>query len=345
MTDGSGGTERKPAVVVEVLDRRGRIARCERIERLPLRIGRAYGCDLILSDPSVDAEHALLTEAPPADGEEGEAPKAWVLEDLGSVNGLRIGRETLASARLGSGDSAHLGRVRLRFLRVDHAVPAAIAVEPSWLREGPLRHVPVAGACVALLLAWSLLQGFLQSHEEVTLYELAAEPLSGLLALAAWAGAWAFANRSLAGETRFWSHAALASLALLAIDASELVGGYASFLWLPSSFTSEATGFVRSAIVLSGLLYAHVALLSVAPPRRRAATVAITATAILAISQYSSWTADDDYSGALDFDPTLKPIVTRWVATESPDEFFGSLDALRERVDAEAREARDESAG
>ena len=78
---------------------------------------------------------------------------------------------------------------------------------------------------------------------------------------------------------------------------------------------------------------AQVALLSVTPPRRRATTAVVTSVAVLAISQYPKWTAHDDYSGTLDLDPTLKPIATPSIASESPRGFFGSLDALRDRLD------------
>lgn len=81
-------------------------------DRFPVRsvtsLGRDLSNSIVLPDPAVSSEHALLTLR---DGH-------WWLEDLGSTNGtylneVRIQRPTL----IAPGDVIRIGHTRLRFTR------------------------------------------------------------------------------------------------------------------------------------------------------------------------------------------------------------------------------------
>ena len=70
------------------------------------RIGRDEHCEIVLPFQSVSGEHALLQF------KEG----AYVLEDLGSTNGIKInGLTPMGAASLYDGDEIALGDARLRF--------------------------------------------------------------------------------------------------------------------------------------------------------------------------------------------------------------------------------------
>jgi hypothetical protein len=68
-------------IVVEVLDRRGRVRERVRLDRLPAFVGRAYMNDVVLEDRFVSPRHCAIREA-----ESGE----MVLEDLESLNGVKV---------------------------------------------------------------------------------------------------------------------------------------------------------------------------------------------------------------------------------------------------------------
>jgi hypothetical protein len=70
-----------------------------------LVIGRAPHCDLRLPDPTVSRRHAELRLE----------PEGWVLEDLGSLNGVEVNGLRVRRTRLTPGDEVRLGDSRLRF--------------------------------------------------------------------------------------------------------------------------------------------------------------------------------------------------------------------------------------
>jgi predicted component of type VI protein secretion system len=69
-------------------------------------IGRSRECEIVLADSGVSRRHAALYP-----GEHG-----WVVEDLGSTNGVLInGRELSGSAPLAAGDVLELGSTTISF--------------------------------------------------------------------------------------------------------------------------------------------------------------------------------------------------------------------------------------
>jgi pSer/pThr/pTyr-binding forkhead associated (FHA) protein len=324
-------------VIVEILDRRGRVRSRRRIDALPAYIGRAYDNDVILDDRHVDPLHATLS---PADG----ADRVCWIEDAGSVNGMRIGGRHVSRAPLRSGEEVVLGRTRLRFVAEDHPVPPAIRdaadTRPGiWLRSVPLCLVAIAaGAGVFAIETW------LGRHDELRASELVAESLQQLLFVALWGGAWAFASRAIGGESRFFAHAAIASLASIAFIVHSVASEYLLFVLLPGPLLSESTDFLSSSLLVAVILYAHVSLLSRASFRRRAAGVTLVSFGTLGVMSFSEWIANDDFSGRIEFAGELKPFGTSLLPTRTRADFFQSLDTLREHVDALAAEAADDEA-
>jgi hypothetical protein len=69
-------------------------------------IGRSRECDVVLADANVSRRHAELR---PSGG-------AWVVEDLGSTNGVKVnGRRITAASALNAGDTIELGTSALTF--------------------------------------------------------------------------------------------------------------------------------------------------------------------------------------------------------------------------------------
>ena len=73
-------------VAVRVL-REGVAVREHLFRSTPLRIGRSVDCDLILTDPSVSREHAVIDRHP--DG-------GFVISDASGTNGLYAGPRRIA---------------------------------------------------------------------------------------------------------------------------------------------------------------------------------------------------------------------------------------------------------
>jgi hypothetical protein len=69
-------------------------------------IGRMPGCDVQLEDPSVSRRHARISRA----------PNGWLIEDLGSTNGVTVNGANVEREYLSGGEDIELGNVRMRFL-------------------------------------------------------------------------------------------------------------------------------------------------------------------------------------------------------------------------------------
>jgi signal transduction histidine kinase len=83
----------KKGVVYQVADR-------------PIRIGRSPSNDIVLHDKSVSRKHARII--PRGQG--------FAIEDLGSVNGTLVNRQSVTSKELSSGDEITIGGIVLNFL-------------------------------------------------------------------------------------------------------------------------------------------------------------------------------------------------------------------------------------
>ncbi len=116
------------------------------LDRVAHVIGRTPENDIVLNHKSISRHHAKITR-------EGNR---YVILDLESANGVRVGGSAQDRAELQSGDVIELGEVRLRFLTGD----GAVFDEPqSWYRDK--RKVALAigagvvGLAVVLVLAFS----------------------------------------------------------------------------------------------------------------------------------------------------------------------------------------------
>lgn len=99
------GEPRGPALVV----RAGGGRAGESFETAGARtlIGRSPDCDVFLDDVTVSRRHAEIVR-------EGDA---YVIRDLGSLNGTFVNRHRIESAALADDDEVQIGKYRMTFLR------------------------------------------------------------------------------------------------------------------------------------------------------------------------------------------------------------------------------------
>ena len=69
-------------------------------------VGRGTGCDFVIDDEMVSAEHVRII------GEKGK----YLVHDLASRNGTFVNQERVLRQYLNDGDEIGLGRARLRFV-------------------------------------------------------------------------------------------------------------------------------------------------------------------------------------------------------------------------------------
>ncbi len=209
-------------IVIEIVGRSGTVMERQRFQQLPLRLGRAYRNDVILSDPFVDPFHCKIDT-----DEHGELR----ISDLGSCNGTGIGGRTLRSAgvRLDSGSTLTLGKTHLRILEADQPVPPTLrlsSMEVFFRRaSSPWLLLPMLCLLATLLLVekWLVKPGLFPVEE----YSGA---LIGALALILlYGGFWALIGRIIRHDSRFFGHCMVATVGLLVIHPGELLLQWGAF--------------------------------------------------------------------------------------------------------------------
>ncbi len=228
---------------------RGRVVREAIFTDLPVTIGRGAGNSLVLSDPSVSREHARVERA-----EDGQLR----LADLGSRNGLYVGRRAVHEIRLDRRQVCRVGRVLVELEPVSDA-PTIEVDAREWRRFqrrrtllNPLLYL--AGG-VAGLVAGSVIEPTFWSPWDHTRWvDLVGVALGGALVLSFMAGILFVVLKALGRQVRMAD--TMRALALLtwlspAVSLLLLAAYYplssSAFSWLDNA----TTALVMTAVVVT----------------------------------------------------------------------------------------------
>lgn len=289
------------AIVIELLNRQGKVVALHKFNQDQVRLGRAYDNDLIVSDPYVDAHHAEL--ALQADGH-------WQLRDLASENGCFDAQEQRREAvALSSGDSFFLAEQQFRLVDSSQTVAKTLPLDKAAARLNRLGH-PLQLLCwFVLVFVFDLAEYWFHNGADEELHwqqKLIQLPLLGL-ALTIWPVLlmlWARFNHR---HGYFRAQLAMLLLAVLAVDCWGLTEPWLRFnlngpswmFWLDQAVV---------ALVLFGLLLGNFTLASQQSKTRR---MVLSACLVLLFSGQSLvprlW-QDDTPRLAPVYDETLLPL-------------------------------------
>lgn len=324
--------------LVEVMDRRGRVRARVKVEALPFRIGRGYDCDLILDDPHVSALHAVLER-----GAEG----GLVLRDAGSRNGLFLdgSRQRVERVALDGDVSVQLGRTLLRLRAPDFPVPEALPIVPrSSFTEWLLEHWSAAIVVPALALSVLVLDAWRRSTAPFEPADVLSTVAREMLVFGAWVGSWSLLNRLLRQRSRFVAHSTVAFGVSTLFTLSQWGFEWLRFLVEPVEPLRIADLGVDSAFWSLALL-GHLTVMGVALRRLRLIIVGAFFGAILSVQLLEHYASGIDWVVTLPYWSRLEPVDPSWLQVESPEAFFGGIDALGRELEDLATEAMGEDAG
>ncbi|HET7602201.1 MAG TPA: FHA domain-containing protein, partial [Gemmatimonadales bacterium] len=287
-------------IILEVRDRRLNLLARQRVERFPVRIGRAYDNDVILDDRHVDAHHAMLYLAD--DG-------VVVVEDLGSVNGVRDGLRGASSPRLrlASGGSVRLGETVLRVLDAGHAVARAVPLA----HESQLARLVRTRSAAWLAIGGSMLLSMLMASFRLYDGESAVAAVSAaflvLALLSVWAGIWAIVGRAQGGRAGFLTHLAIASTATAIGTLWVAAAGYLEFLWpdFPVRSFIESAG---TCAIFVAALSAHLSLVSTMSRQRRLLASSLVTLGLIGLVAVGELSDSSDFDNGLHYSDELRPL-------------------------------------
>jgi hypothetical protein len=304
---------------IETLARNGDVLHRQRVDSLPIRLGRGYDNDFIVDDAYAAPRHAVI---------EAGADGALVLRDLGTRNGVvHRGRRR---ERIGlTGDTVvRLGHTTLRVRPAGFPVPAELVDRTMHGWEGALPGL----AGMALIGAVSVFSMWLIDTQSFHLVRYLQALAYGVGAGLVWSGVWAFGNRLFGRHARLGRHLFIFGCGLTAITLYKLASSALGYAYSLEAFTRFGS-HVAIALV-AGMVYFHLA--TVKPQhRRRFATICLalallgSGLALISNEQRSGRLSDELYMSV------LLPPSMRVSPDHNVDEFMGQVTAMKARLDAE----------
>ena len=319
-----------PVGFIEIFDAKGAVGERVPIDSFPIRLGRAYSNQVILSDPYVCPMHVEI-----APDERGRL----IVRDLGSVNGLRAdARERpVPMLEIQSGSQFRIGHTQLRYCSIEHPLTPTLVDRDSrrlWMNS-PFVAVGV-GVVVFLLLC---LDAYLTTIERATVAAVISEPLTTVAMLLTWTGLWALASRIIVSRFHFPQHVTIASGAVVGFFLLGFFSEWLEFFW-PFMPVLWIAGIFGSAVILAGLVYGHLKFASTLRRRSRLWAALSISAALGGVSAISDYASRSKFSNVMEFTGIVKPIDAAWLPTRTVDEFIERTDKLKQDLDRLAQKAK-----
>ena len=313
----------KAPYYIEILAANGDVERRQRIDALPIRIGRGYDNDFILDDAHTAPAHAIVED----DGTGG-----LLLRDLGSQNGVIHLGQRQAQVALGGNSIVRLGHTRLRVRASDHPVAPELSDTTMHNWEG-LRPAMTGLAMIGASAAFSNWLGDAEAFDPISYLMVIASALGAGLV---WAAIWAVANRLFGLTARFGRHLFIIGCGLLAMEAWELGSNVAAYAFSLEVLTRY--GRHMFIVIVCAMIYYHLCTIKPQHPRRFglvSVVLAIIGSTLILLSnlQISGRLADELYMSAI-YPPAL-----RLSPDHATDAFFRDAASLQRAVDAERGKA------
>jgi hypothetical protein len=312
---------------VELLSRHHDVLARHRIadESATIRIGRAYGNDVIIDDPHVAPHHLTLTR---------DENNGWLATDTGSINGLYVDadkhrRRRVTSTALPDDRVIAIGHTLLRLRTSDYAVaPERAMLAPNRITGS--RAWSLAFAALAVLLIVSALQSWLGETTEPKPSRYLFAILPPLVFLAIWAGSWALVSHQFSGFARFERHLLIAATGMLALTLLEVLVSAGAFSF--SSVSLVEWNFVAAWLIFAVIIFYH--LREIGPKRMRLKAITVAVLALLAIG--AQWLNKSDQAnnfGQVQYVRGLKPPAMRLAPSQTDAEFLSGAQKLKAKLD------------
>ena len=241
--------------LIETLDRDGLPRQAVRVASWPVRIGRAIDCEVVLDDPHVAPHHVEL---------------AWrddgvVIEPAESLNGVRLGRATIAAgtaARLPPSGELRIGTTTLRVRLAGELL--APEQRLAAVHAGSRKQAAWLFALVVVAALWTAFSQWLSTAPGESGTAATGLYLAAPIVLGIWCGLWALGSKLFQRQFAFWPHLEAALFWPLVAVISEAVTGQLAFAFSMPAISKA--GHVVAFAAVAMLLWSH---LSIVLPARR----------------------------------------------------------------------------
>ena len=315
-------------IVVEILNRMGKVRERSQHDIFPVRIGRSYANNhIVLDDDYVSPSHLSI--------EQDEHGRVTVT-DLRSENGMLMlpSRERVSQAVIETEGVLRIGHTVLRLRTPAFELPPTRREGQYFARvTNSFNRIAIFAAIVLITAAWVCFEAYWGDFSKPKWGELVMIPLWTLVGLGVWAGLWAMASKISQQTFNFRSHICIACLALLIASLFEMLGEYYMFAFA-AGWSGPALLWVMTVVWLGALLWGHLRLCTSMSSRKLALNVGAIASCVVGLIGISWYSSATNFGTFASFHPALKPPAFQLAGRISPDTFFTRVETLREKVDA-----------
>ncbi|GGP17674.1 FHA domain-containing protein [Silvimonas iriomotensis] len=309
-------------LILEILDRHGRVAQRQKFMCFPVHVGRDYSNDLIVDDEAVSARHLSIEPGP-----EG----GWVVEDLASENGsYASNRDRISLKRINIDERIRIGRTQLQFRSPQSAIaPTVLQGGLLWRVSQLLGNVWIMLLLLALnvgLLTWSS-----NTHvfTQIKPSDTAVTAGTLLLGTLLWASIWALLARLLNHRAVLFEYISLGSilaLASLLLQAFETRLGYLAHDSAPALITSSIVWLV----VMAVMAYLHLKLATALSRRKLYILIGTGLVVMCGFLLLSSYRDEHTFSRDLPFNNDLQLLPLSVLKLQPAGRFFDDLSDVRD---------------
>jgi FHA domain-containing protein len=310
---------------IEILTRSRDVTARLRFTGPEVRVGRGYDNDVVIDDPYVAPRHLRVFR-----DEQGQL----VAEDLGSVNGLYLDRDSRRRERISIDPERPLrvGHTLVRVRGADYAVQTERVAGPQTQVSGLVLTVALAAAVlgITLMLLW------LGETDEPRASRYLTPVLSRGLLLAGWVGAWAVLARVFCGSAHFRRNLVIALSGLLALALYTELVRFTSFALTWRVVLTY--GYVGTWCILALMCFYH--LREIGPTRLKLNGGIVAALLAVTIGLQTLWQSETFRdSGQQSFAIRLMPPALRLAPIRAENDFFADVAHLKTRVDRDRLDA------
>jgi len=319
-------------IVIEILNRMGKVRERSQHTVFPVRIGRSYdNNDIVLDDDYVSPSHLSIEQ-----NEHGQV----TVTDLHSENGTIMlpSRERLSQAVIETEGVLRIGHTVLRLRTPAFELPPTRREGQHFARlTNSFNRIAIFATIVLFTAAWVCFDAYWGGFSKPKWGELVMFPLWTLVGLVVWAGLWSMASKISQQTFSFRSHICIACLALLVASLFEVLGEYYIFAFT-TGWSGPALLWTMAVVWVGALLWGHLRLCTLMSSRKLALNAVAIAACVVGLFGISWYTSTSELGTFASFHPTLKPPAFQVAGKVSPDTFFTRVETLREKVDASLAE-------
>ncbi|HEU0187943.1 MAG TPA: FHA domain-containing protein [Gallionellaceae bacterium] len=313
-------------IVLEVLERSGKVRERVRLHSYPVQLGRAYDNDIILDDECVSPHHLRI---------ERNAQGVLCVTDLQSENGLYQipSLRRVDAIALENENQLLVGNTHIRLRSSDFAVaPTVMANRRRASAQNRLASWPVLLPLVLAVASLILLEKYSLTFQKIKYQEMALDTLSPMLGLLVWAGIWAFIGRILGHRAAYLAHANMVLLAMLALFGLDYFIEYYSF-----GFSAETSASVIQSLAVTliggSLLFGHLHYATQLRRKTVAWSSGLFAVGALGIVMFSNHVRDSEFNSNLEFPGVILPSSRIVGQPLAPEAFFTRAQAMQAGLD------------